>query len=1206
MMMTTTTVDDVPLTLGVHATGSVLEDETAHFMLSPLPALMPDEKLEVIVTSFSADADLYVGTTPGAGPENHVWNSTLSTTDTVILGIADVHDLLALYIGVHGYTNASFTVLAFASNSHINLTDGMPQIAYGLFSRYTYFSFSLQGAQDFTITVTPLSGDPDLYVSTSIPFPSMDAGQYTWVSKNFGFDMIDILTTDPDFVADATYYIAVHSFAETMFAITVSTWNSTTIIVERVPISEDVLSGSYVYFKFLLSVSQDVLFTLTPLSSGDPDMFISRIDERPTQQQHTWASLESGVDSILVPVSDPHYGLGWYYIGISGWQGCDFQLLASTEGASIVLVDGVPQNFIQPTGTFSYFRFTHGDSEAGLDFVISNVKQGCSVNCFMSRSVSHPSAEPGKHDMSLLNVSNSGAIELDPPVNVGTYYLGVEALSGVGGLTNFTLHVSTEVGVQILQEDILSDYNTVPAGHYRYFVLDFIRPPGTLKLDDLTFSLKCYENEGDADLFVGTDPTRLPSKEYYVWKSTRAGSDSVTITSTDPNYILGRYYVAVHGFDRSGFALIAFRSTQTVDAIEGVRYSGTVFENHYVYYRFLMTATGSLTVSIKSTLSTGDPDLYISTINVKPNMHDYQWQSIHIGDGSVTIEQATWGWYYIGVHGANNFSAFELHMSHDYLNLLQGYAIPDYVDADSYKRYRMKIASGVSSTALSITLISGITELYVISTMDENDQNYPNRTTYDLSSTSYPGNTILAVEGDPYFVQESTWLISVYAPNETDYFIGAISDHGSLRPGIPMLGISGRNHPTHYIYWVGALGDVPQSGEQGLHIAMQVLEGEVALLVGTDGFPTLESFNWTAEGSDMVYLHIDKDEINTLNLFISVFTHNPQATYTINVAGDDDPTYLLHGQPVEEFTAAESYSFFSVYSSRQSRNMTIEVESCNHKNAPSFYVSNVDENPNEHTGNSSRASGSFRSLYETVVAPFTWQYVGVKGENSSYSIKAVSRDDDFSPRPPNEGVLQGKWAGEGSNATITFSGPITSSKSLLFQIYMLQVPEGVEAADLNMATVCSIEAVGELLTTMNGTSGSEQSYSIGIASKLDHIVNVVVVSDMGLRAAYKPLVLHDSKNDPPGGSPWILWAIIVIVLLAFLGVAVIGLVIVLVVFAILEAKRKSAAAASDAQYARLELPNQSTVPAGLRESLVEQPELEGDLDTVAFNTSSEQ
>ena len=51
---------------------------------------------------------------------------------------------------------------------------------------------------------------------------------------------------------------------------------------------------------------------------GDPDLFISRTDQRPDQVNHTWSSADLGADIIEVPTTDANYGLGTYYIAVYG------------------------------------------------------------------------------------------------------------------------------------------------------------------------------------------------------------------------------------------------------------------------------------------------------------------------------------------------------------------------------------------------------------------------------------------------------------------------------------------------------------------------------------------------------------------------------------------------------------------------------------------------------------------------------------------------------------------------------------------------------------------------------------------------------------------------------------------------------------------------------------------------------------------------
>ena len=62
---------------------------------------------------------------------------------------------------------------------------------------------------------------------------------------------------------------------------------------------------------------------------GDPDLFMSRVVECPDAIECTWSSSDLGSDTIEVLPSDPHFGLGQFYIAVYGGGGaseCHFTL----------------------------------------------------------------------------------------------------------------------------------------------------------------------------------------------------------------------------------------------------------------------------------------------------------------------------------------------------------------------------------------------------------------------------------------------------------------------------------------------------------------------------------------------------------------------------------------------------------------------------------------------------------------------------------------------------------------------------------------------------------------------------------------------------------------------------------------------------------------------------------------------------------------
>jgi hypothetical protein len=85
--------------------------------------------LAVSVTVFSGDADLTVSTRPSPTLSNGSWVSIVSGGDTITIPSADVgfH-----YIGVYGFTNASYSVVAHVQspNYTTHLVSGIPQVRH--------------------------------------------------------------------------------------------------------------------------------------------------------------------------------------------------------------------------------------------------------------------------------------------------------------------------------------------------------------------------------------------------------------------------------------------------------------------------------------------------------------------------------------------------------------------------------------------------------------------------------------------------------------------------------------------------------------------------------------------------------------------------------------------------------------------------------------------------------------------------------------------------------------------------------------------------------------------------------------------------------------------------------------------------------------------------------------------------------------------
>jgi hypothetical protein len=115
-------------------------------------------------------------------------------------------------------------------------------------SSYEYYVFHTNdSASPVTFTVTPFSGDPDLYVSTSTAMPR--AGNSMWRSTGFGEEHVTIVPSDPGACKNATcnYYVGVNGFGNTnaSYSILAEVGNNDSIsLVDGQPVASTVEHGN--------------------------------------------------------------------------------------------------------------------------------------------------------------------------------------------------------------------------------------------------------------------------------------------------------------------------------------------------------------------------------------------------------------------------------------------------------------------------------------------------------------------------------------------------------------------------------------------------------------------------------------------------------------------------------------------------------------------------------------------------------------------------------------------------------------------------------------------------------------------------------------------------------------------------------------------------------------------------------------------------
>ena len=203
----------------------------------------------------------------------------------------DPHQLensVAYIIGVHGVSaHSEYTVTALVTGSHghslLMLQAGSAVNDFVEKNQFSYYRFTLsQSHKDLTFVVTPFSGDPDIYVSTTYPYPNRT--HYTWSHRSRGRDAVTITESDPrachvQFHETGTcdYFIAVHGYgAVATYTIMAYLHDNTPKILQRgIPQSGHANQTESQYYQFTITdKKENIVLTLTPEDDGDPDLYV--------------------------------------------------------------------------------------------------------------------------------------------------------------------------------------------------------------------------------------------------------------------------------------------------------------------------------------------------------------------------------------------------------------------------------------------------------------------------------------------------------------------------------------------------------------------------------------------------------------------------------------------------------------------------------------------------------------------------------------------------------------------------------------------------------------------------------------------------------------------------------------------------------------------------------------------------------------------
>ena len=152
---------------------------------------------------------------------------------------------------------------------------------------------------------------------------------------------------------------------------------------------------------------------------------------------------------------------------------------------------------------------------------------------------------------------------------------------------------------------------------------------------------------GDPDTFIRNDG-QFPTRDFWQWSSASSfESDVVRIDAPTA----GTYRVGVYAYSSCSFTLVGRTTGAMVTLADGVPVRGQLARGEFAYYRFYLDTHKDVTFSV-TPFSGGDPDLFISTTNQRPNQANHTWQATSYADDSLTIsvtdpDHCMQCWYYV-------------------------------------------------------------------------------------------------------------------------------------------------------------------------------------------------------------------------------------------------------------------------------------------------------------------------------------------------------------------------------------------------------------------------------------------------------------------------------------------------------------------------------------------------------------------------------
>jgi len=544
----------------------------------------------------------------------------------------DDDEMCAYYIGVYGATESTYSVFVQSTDSDAPylLQDGVPisrQIGVG---QFLYLKYESVNALDYiTVSLTPISGAPECYISDS------DAVQHPFRS-DYTYKMVDGANSlqITHFAAnDTVFYFTVFAQVSSAFALSVvgEHYNRSADATGVQLVEGKIQFGStsnWAYYSFTPSNSMQTDIIIAVYSvSGDPDIYCN-VDEFPTLTRYLYAANLDGPETLTIPHRNETYFCG---VHADNEANAEFYILAYHAHSIVTLLDDIPViGQLDDVNNVNFYHFIAPDADSDEHGIISIILTPIySQPCFMY--VSHQTYRPNAtvYEYKMNNSINHGLNALNLKISkqdlsVATdWYISVqpvESLSAGASSDQSALYtlILTYDNVSTLSPG-LPQTGILTAAHEAYYIWHVDLSD---KESDKPLVIDVSLLTGNCTIFLSRNPSLLNSCNNGIGCPTGLVEAHQICTENEPFVILphdayyitqGTYYLAVCSSaqnnqvaDETYYNIFASTAYALIYLSNGVPLWDYIELDEYRYYSLLCDAENMVGLDVSVTPNSED------------------------------------------------------------------------------------------------------------------------------------------------------------------------------------------------------------------------------------------------------------------------------------------------------------------------------------------------------------------------------------------------------------------------------------------------------------------------------------------------------------------------------------------------------------------------------------------------------------------------